>query len=85
MARRAQPASGGRPASRAAFDLFPALDQKKNMNPAIVDVLLPLGLDVPYSYLVPDGLELQPGDLVQVPLGARGETTGVVWADNVNP
>ncbi len=48
------------------------------MNPAIVDVLLPLGLDAPYSYLVPDGLELQPGDLVQVPLGARG-VVGCVW------
>ena len=31
------------------------------------------------------GLELAPGDVVTVPLGARGETTGVVWAENANP
>ena len=31
------------------------------------------------------GLELAPGDVVTVPLGARGETIGVVWAENPNP
>jgi len=50
----------------------------------IVDVLIPVALDHAYSYRVPDGLELAPGDLVQVPLGTR-ECTGVVWADNPNP
>lgn len=48
------------------------------MTAATVDVLLPLGLDVPYSYLVPDGLELAPGDLVAVPLGSR-LVVGCVW------
>lgn len=43
-----------------------------------VDVLLPLGLDTPYSYLVPEGMALAPGDLVHVPLGARG-MVGCVW------
>jgi len=43
-----------------------------------VDVLLPLGLDAPYSYLVPEGLSLAPGDLVNVPLGARA-MMGCVW------
>ncbi len=51
----------------------------------IVDVLVPVALDQTYSYRVPEGLALAPGDLVAVPLGARGETMGVVWADNVNP
>src|SRR5712672_309781 len=48
----------------------------------IVDVLVPVALDQSYSYRVPAGLKLAPGDVVRVPLGAR-ETTGVVWADNV--
>jgi primosomal protein N' (replication factor Y) len=55
------------------------------MAPRFVDVLVPVALDQTYSYRVPDGLELAPGDVVTVPLGARGETTGVVWADNANP
>ncbi len=46
---------------------------------------MPVALDQTYSYRVPDGLELAPGDLVSVPLGARGETMGVVWAENANP
>jgi primosomal protein N' (replication factor Y) (superfamily II helicase) len=50
----------------------------------IVDVLIPVALDEPYSYRVPGELDLAPGDLVRVPLGAR-ECTGVVWADNKNP
>jgi len=45
-------------------------------------VLVPVALDQSYSYRVPAGLNLAPGDVVRVPLGAR-ETTGVVWADNV--
>ncbi|MGL4974612.1 MAG: primosomal protein N', partial [Bosea sp. (in: a-proteobacteria)] len=44
-----------------------------------VDVLIPLALDQPYSYAVPPGLTLSPGDVVRVPLGPR-ETVGVVWA-----
>ncbi|GGF46856.1 primosomal protein N' [Azorhizobium oxalatiphilum] len=48
------------------------------MTASTVDVLLPLGLDTPYSYLVPDGLALVPGDLVTVPLGSR-LMVGCVW------
>src|ERR1700691_2368047 len=51
----------------------------------IVDVLVPVALDRAYSYRVPDELALAPGDIVSVPLGARGETTAVVWADNPKP
>ncbi len=50
----------------------------------IVDVLVPVALDQTYSYRVPPELELAPGDLVRVPLGAR-ECTAVVWADNATP
>src|SRR5438876_1792032 len=48
----------------------------------IVDVLVPVALDKPYSYRVPAGLELAPGDLVRVPLGPR-EATGAVWGQGV--
>jgi len=44
----------------------------------VVPVLLPIALESPYSYLVPDGLGLGPGDIVRVPLGPR-EMVGVVW------
>lgn len=41
-------------------------------------VLLPLPLAGPYHYSVPDGLDLAPGDIVEVPLGQR-RLIGVVW------
>src|SRR5262245_18309438 len=50
----------------------------------VVDVLVPVALDQAYSYRVPEGLELVPGDLVTVPLGAR-MATGVTWVDNPKP
>ena len=50
----------------------------------VVDVLVPVALDREYSYRVPDNLDLAPGDIVSVPLGAR-EATAVVWADNPKP
>jgi primosomal protein N' (replication factor Y) len=50
----------------------------------VVDVLVPVALDRPYSYRAPAELELAPGDIVTVPLGPR-ETTGVVWAENAKP
>ncbi|MGC1848791.1 MAG: hypothetical protein WA707_14650, partial [Pseudolabrys sp.] len=34
----------------------------------IVDVLVPVALDQTYSYRVPAGIELAPGDVVAVPL-----------------
>lgn len=54
------------------------------MNSRVVDVLLPVALDQTYSYRVPAQLQLEPGDIISVPLGAR-ETLGVVWADNAQP
>ena len=50
----------------------------------VVDVLVPVALDQAYSYVVPPGMEVAPGDVVAVPLGPR-EALGVVWAENDNP
>ena len=50
----------------------------------VVDVLVPVALDQAYSYRVPRGMELKPGDVVCVPLGPR-EVMAVVWAENANP
>ncbi|KQK27769.1 primosomal protein N' [Bosea thiooxidans] len=60
----------------AQFDLID--DTEETGQGGTVDVLIPLGLDQAYSYAVPAGLVLKPGDVVQVPLGPR-ETVGVVW------
>ncbi len=44
----------------------------------IAEVLLPLALATPYSYLVPEGMAVVPGSYVEVPLGPRSYI-GVVW------
>ena len=54
------------------------------MTRRVVDVLVPVALDHPYSYRVPDGIELAAGDFVGVPLGPR-ESLGVVWTENATP
>ncbi|EAQ37483.1 Primosomal protein n [Nitrobacter sp. Nb-311A] len=50
----------------------------------IVDVQVPVAIDHAYSYRVPDGMEVRPGDVVTVPLGPR-EVVAVVWAENPAP
>src|SRR3979409_1984213 len=50
----------------------------------VVDVLVPVALNQAYSYRVPRGMELHPGDVVAVPLGPR-EVVAVVWAENASP
>src|SRR5215216_209282 len=50
----------------------------------VVDVLVPVALNQTYSYRVPRGMELEPGDVVAVPLGPR-EVIAVVWAQNPTP
>src|SRR3954467_83755 len=50
----------------------------------VVDVLVPVALNQNYSYRVPRGMELKPGDVVCVPLGPR-EVVAVVWAENATP
>ena len=49
-----------------------------------VDVLAPVALDQTYSYRVPDGMALEAGDLVRVPLGAKS-VSAVVWTMDVQP
>ncbi|MGD0719880.1 MAG: primosomal protein N', partial [Roseiarcus sp.] len=56
----------------------------------VAHVLAPVAVDTAYSYRIPEGLALRPGQFVEVPLGRR-RTTGVVWAvepgagDNLKP
>ena len=45
----------------------------------VVEVLLPLALEGPYSYIASE--QLVPGQAVRVPLGPR-EVTGVIWPDS---
>jgi primosomal protein N' (replication factor Y) (superfamily II helicase) len=67
---------------RGPTALRPSASASPLPSTAVVDVLVPVALDQSYSYRVPAGLELKPGDLVSVPLGNRA-ATGVVWAENV--
>jgi len=46
--------------------------------PATVPVLLPLALPAPYDYLVPKGMQVEPGQFVVVPLGPV-DYLGMVW------
>jgi len=46
--------------------------------PRTVPVMVPVPTAVPYSYTVPEGMAVEPGSIVQVPLGPR-LVPGVVW------
>ncbi|MBN9021529.1 MAG: hypothetical protein J0H08_05440, partial [Rhizobiales bacterium] len=50
----------------------------------VVSVLVPVAVAAPYSYAVPAGLSVAPGDIVEVPLGTRN-VVGVVWDDAPDP
>ncbi|GGD97245.1 primosomal protein N' [Aureimonas endophytica] len=50
----------------------------------VVPVLVPLPTDRPYSYVVPEGMAVEPGSIVQVPLGPR-QVAGVVWDEALPP
>jgi len=45
-----------------------------------VPVMVPLPVPKPYSYLVPEGVHVEAGSIVQVPLGPR-QVFGVVWGE----
>ena len=68
--------------SRASFPPAPAPapDMPAAAPGRRVGVLLPLPLAGAYDYRVPEGLGLQPGDYVEVPLGPR-RVAGVVWSE----
>ncbi|MBI1622190.1 primosomal protein N' [Aquamicrobium zhengzhouense] len=53
----------------------------------VVPVMVPMPAERPYSYSVPDGMAVEPGSIVRVPLGPR-EVSGIVWdtpTDKVDP
>jgi primosomal protein N' (replication factor Y) len=54
-------------------------DEPEDGPPDVVDVLIPVAVDTAYSYRVPAGLKLTPGQFVAMPLGTR-IAAGVVWA-----
>lgn len=49
-----------------------------NLSTNIVSVLVSVAVDGPYSYRVPDGMTVERGSIVTVPLGPR-QVLGVVW------
>ncbi len=51
---------------------------------ATVPVLVPLPVDTSYSYAVPEGMRVEPGSIVRVPVGPR-EVAGVVWDGSGGP
>jgi len=57
--------------ANAISGLFPELA------PRVVPVLVPMPAERPYSYMVPEGMNVQPGSIVRVPLGPR-EVAGIV-------
>ena len=44
----------------------------------VVPVMVPMPAPRPYSYAVPEEMHVEPGSIVQVPLGPR-QVIGVVW------
>lgn len=62
--------------------LFPELAAKR-----VVPVLVPMPAERPYSYAVPEGMDVVAGSIVRVPLGPR-QVSGIVWdgeSDHVDP
>ena len=56
-------------------------------HPVSVPVLVPMPAERAYSYAVPDGVTVEPGSIVRVPLGPR-QVAGIVWdggSDSVDP
>jgi primosomal protein N' (replication factor Y) len=51
---------------------------KRDSRPAAVPVLVPMPAEVPYTYAVPEGMTVEPGSIVRIPLGPR-LVAGIVW------
>src|SRR5580765_4785224 len=66
------------------MDHTPRCHASSALSTRVVDVLVPVALNQTYSYRVPRGMDVAPGDVVCVPLGPR-EAVAVVWAENANP
>ena len=54
-------------------------DDPQGADLLVADVLVPVAVDTAYSYKIPSGMTLAPGDIVEVGLGTR-KTMGVVWS-----
>jgi primosomal protein N' (replication factor Y) len=69
-------------------DLFGIAEEDERPAPAAgpgaprVPIVLPVALDQTYDYLVPDGLDPQPGQYVLVPFGPQ-HRIGIVWDRSV--
>jgi primosomal protein N' (replication factor Y) len=63
--------------AKDSSDLFGKLFEAPEMT-RTVPVLVPLPVPEAYSYAVPEGMAVEPGSVVQVPLGPR-QVIGVVW------
>jgi len=50
----------------------------------VIPVMVPMPADRPYSYAVPDGVRVEPGAILRVPLGPR-EVAGVAWDGEGEP
>nr|WP_250811782.1 primosomal protein N' [Neorhizobium tomejilense] len=61
-------------------DLFGSLFEAPSLA-RVVPVLVPLPVPGAYSYAVPEGVHVEPGSVVQVPVGPR-QLIGVVWDGN---
>lgn len=73
--------------AKDSSDLFGALFDPPSLVRS-VPVLVPMPAPGPYSYSVPEDMVIEPGSVVQVPLGPR-QVIGVVWdegdANKVDP
>ncbi len=58
--------------------LFEPLEMEARAGTQLAPVVLAVALDQTYDYLVPEGLELEPGCFVLVPFGPQSRI-GVVW------
>lgn len=66
------------------FQELDAVETQENADEAsCMNVLVPYPVDKAYSYIVPEGITVAPGDYVVVPLGNR-EVPGVVWGRRKN-
>ncbi|WP_342361102.1 primosomal protein N' [Terrarubrum flagellatum] len=54
-------------------------DAAESRTGGVADVLAPVAVDTAYSYAIPPGVAVAPGDVVAIPLG-RTQTVGVVWS-----
>lgn len=67
------------PLDTDSASLFGALfDAPAKTVTRVVPVMVPMPAPRPYSYAVPDEMHVEPGSIVQVPLGPR-QVIGVVW------